>query len=73
MPRQSARGELLRIFSKKNLPTSGIPILDDRCVADQVLHFGLSQNFPPHCDSRIFAFCARLSLFRRRTAGYPDS
>jgi hypothetical protein len=61
---QSACDEMLRIFSKKNLPTSGIPILDDRCVADQVLHFGFSKTFHPHCDSCISALRTGRSLFR---------
>jgi hypothetical protein len=61
---------MLRIFSKKNLPTSIIPILDDRRVADQVLHFGFSKTFHPHCDSRIFALRAGSSLFRNWTEGF---
>jgi hypothetical protein len=64
MPRQSACDEMLRIFSKKNLPTSGIPILDDRRVADQVLHFGFSKSFHPHCDSCVFVLRTGRSLFR---------
>jgi hypothetical protein len=73
MPWQSACDEMLRSFSKKNLPTSGVPILDGRCVADQVLHFGSSKTFHPHCDSGFSALRTRRSLIRSRIAGYPDS